>query len=59
MREDLALILARYVSSTEYRDIPVETVKAAKQFILDTLGVTIAGGTLGDGPKQILDLSRD
>jgi 2-methylcitrate dehydratase PrpD len=59
MREDIALILAKHVSSTEYRDIPVETVKVTKQFILDTLGVTIAGGTLGDGPRQILDLLRD
>ncbi|PPR76864.1 MAG: hypothetical protein CFH01_01799 [Alphaproteobacteria bacterium MarineAlpha2_Bin1] len=36
-------ILAKFISETKYETIPIEATKASKTFILDTLGVGIAG----------------
>ncbi|MBL41846.1 MAG: MmgE/PrpD [Rhodospirillaceae bacterium] len=36
-------VLAKFISETKYEDIPLEAIKASKTFILDTIGVGIAG----------------
>jgi len=37
--------IAGYVARTRYRDIPADVVQLARGFILDSLGVTLAGST--------------
>ena len=37
--------VANYVARTRYRDIPPEVVHLAKGFVLDGLGVALAGST--------------
>jgi 2-methylcitrate dehydratase PrpD len=37
--------VAGYVAKTRYRDIPTDVVQLARGFILDSLGVTLAGST--------------
>jgi 2-methylcitrate dehydratase PrpD len=37
--------VASYVARTRYRDIPPEVVDLAKGFVLDGLGVALAGST--------------
>jgi hypothetical protein len=35
--------VAHYVAKTRYRDIPPEIIRAARGFVLDGLGVALAG----------------
>mgnify|MGYP003693940715 CR=1 FL=1 len=35
--------VAHYVAKTRYRDIPSEVIRAARGFVLDGLGVALAG----------------
>ncbi|MGE5059192.1 MAG: MmgE/PrpD family protein [Betaproteobacteria bacterium] len=37
--------IARYVAGTRYRDIPIDVIQLARGFILDGLGVALAGST--------------
>lgn len=46
-------ILARHVVETRYEDLPEATVRAAKTFILDSIGVGVAG-TNGAWVKELL-----
>ncbi|MDI7259500.1 MAG: molybdopterin-dependent oxidoreductase [Thermodesulfobacteriota bacterium] len=40
---DLAYPIAEYIYSTQFDHLPRETIASTKKFILDTMGVTIAG----------------
>lgn len=51
-----SLRFGHHVASTRYEDIPASVVANAKTFILDTLGVGIAGST-ADGAGQLLAAS--
>ncbi|HWO43934.1 MAG TPA: MmgE/PrpD family protein, partial [Candidatus Eisenbacteria bacterium] len=44
--------IARFVAGTRYRDIPAEVVRLARGFILDGLGVALAGST-EDGARIV------
>ena len=46
--------LAETVVNTNYEDIPQKTAEVAKRFVLDTLGVAIAGST-APGCEDIID----
>ena len=37
--------IANYVAKTRYRDIPLEIIRLAQGFVLDGLGVALAGQT--------------
>ncbi len=52
--ENPAVTLARHVVETTYDDLPEEAVRAAKTFILDSIGVGVAGS---DGPwiRQLIE----
>lgn len=41
----LALAFARHAATTRFKDLPTSAVEKAKTFLLDTLGVAIAGST--------------
>ena len=52
--------LCRYAAETVYDDIPKEAVEIAKERILETVGVTLAGAqeTCGAG-KKVIELVRE
>ena len=52
-----AELLARHVSRTRLEDIPAQAIARAKVFILDSLGVAIAGAT-APGREQVLSAAR-
>ena len=45
MTNDPIFAFANHVTSTRLDDIPDDAIRAAKTFILDTLGVGISGGS--------------
>jgi len=49
--------IANYVAKTRYRDIPLEIVRLAQGFMLDGLGVALAGQT-EEGTQIILNHTR-
>src|SRR5262245_42772424 len=49
--------VASYVAKTRYRDIPSEVVLAARGFVLDGLGVALAGVT-EEGSRIVLNHVR-
>ena len=49
--------IANYVAKTRYRDIPLEVIRLAQGFVLDGLGVALAGQT-EEGTQIILDHTR-
>ena len=49
--------IAKWIIATEYEDLPVEAVTAAKRAMLDTLGVSLAGATQPVG-EIVLDYTR-
>jgi 2-methylcitrate dehydratase PrpD len=49
--------IAHYVAKTRYRDIQADVVRLAQGFILDGLGVALAGQT-EQGPRIVLDYAR-
>jgi len=49
--------VANYVAKTRYRDIPSEVVLAARGFVLDGLGVALAGVT-EEGSRIVLNHVR-
>ncbi len=56
---DCSYALARNVVDTKYEDLPVEVVEVTKNSILDTIGVILAGSTLGEeGLKGIIELVK-
>ena len=46
--------LVRYVAKADYSDFPQEVVETTKAFILDTLGVAVAGSS-AEGCKDVVD----
>ena len=49
--------VAHYVAKTRYRDIPSEVIRAARGFVLDGLGVALAGVT-EEGSRIVLNHVR-
>lgn len=58
---EAAEIMARYAAGLRFEDIPSEVRESTKASILDTLGVALAGSTLGqaDGYPTLIELIRD
>jgi 2-methylcitrate dehydratase PrpD len=56
---DLALIFAEHIANTGYENLSKESIEYAKNVILDTLGATVAGGPLVEGPTKIVDMVKD
>jgi 2-methylcitrate dehydratase PrpD len=55
---NIALQLAQYVHETTFQQIPASTVEMAKKFILDTLGVGIAGSN-AQGALQVVEQAKE
>lgn len=56
---DAVFDLAKAVAKVRYEEIPAKAIEMTKYSILDTLGVTLAGGTIGAGCKEIVELVAD
>lgn len=56
--QDAIFDLARGVVQTRYEDIPAEVIATAKLFILDTLGVALAGST-ATGCSEVVQLIKE
>jgi 2-methylcitrate dehydratase PrpD len=56
---DAAFDIARNAVNLRYEDVPHEVVELTKKQILDTLGVTAAASTLGQGSKEIVKLVKE
>lgn len=56
---DAIIDIAKTVAETTYDRIPAAAIEMTKRSILDTLGVTLAGGTIGAGCKDLVDLVKD
>ena len=52
-------IFAQYANELRYEDIPVEVRESTKVCILDTLGVSIAASTQGEGYAELVELIKD
>ena len=48
----LTRAVCEYVAASRYSDLPADVVEVAKRLTLDSLGTTLAGGTLGDGGPE-------
>lgn len=48
----LTRVVCEYVAASRYSDLPVDVIDVAKRLTLDSLGTTLAGGTLGDGGPE-------
>ena len=57
-RSDVASLFASNIVRTRYEDLPPGAVEAAKRCILDTLGVSVAASTLGQGCREVVDLVK-
>lgn len=55
---DASIILAQHIVKTNYRDIPPAAVEAAKNDIIDILGVAVAGSRQA-GCREIMELVGD
>ncbi len=56
--QDVIYDLAGMVAKTEFSDIPAEAVSTAKMFILDTLGVSMAGST-ASGCSEVIKMIQE
>ena len=52
--EGLTSTICHYASNVRYEDLPPEVVAVAKRLVLDSLGTTLAGSTLGDGCRELV-----
>jgi 2-methylcitrate dehydratase PrpD len=50
--------IARYISETAYDNLPAEVVQSAKRYIIDCLGVVLAG-CIEPGPKILREYVRE
>ena len=57
-KEDAAILFARNVLNTRFKDIPPEVVKVTKRDILDTLGCALAGSS-SPGTKELLEVLKE
>lgn len=55
---DLIFDLCRHIVATEYDHLPAEVITSTKRFILDTLGVAIAGSS-APGCPAVADMVQD
>jgi 2-methylcitrate dehydratase PrpD len=55
---ELTSKIVKYIKMTQFEDIPQSSIFAAKQLILDSLGVAIAGST-AEGVKEIVELIKE
>jgi 2-methylcitrate dehydratase PrpD len=54
---DIGAAFAAHATSTRFEDLPASTIRAAKTFLLDTLGVGLAGSS-GANVQAVRDLAR-
>jgi 2-methylcitrate dehydratase PrpD len=59
MPDDPSLRLASFAANLGYERLPRDVVGVLKRTVLDTLGTTLAGGTLGSGCRELIDVVRD
>lgn len=57
MKETAAL--AEFCAALTFDQLPSNVVRTVKHIVLDTLGTTLAGGTLGQGCQEVLALARN
>ena len=55
---DVTRRLAEYAASISYESLPPEVGPALKRLLLDTLGTTLAGNTLGAGCREAVAVTR-
>lgn len=55
---ELAIEIAKYIKKIKFKDIPKTSIFAAKQLILDSLGVAIAGSS-AHGIREIVELMKE
>ena len=58
MQRDVAYDVVAHEAKTKFSDLPQSTVKITKKFILDTLGVAIAGST-ASGCKEVASYLKE
>ena len=56
---DAIFDIAKILAGIRYEHIPAPAIEMTKKSILDTLGVTLAGGTIGAGCKELVELVKD
>ena len=56
-RENPVELIVEHVVNTEYKNLPPVTVSKVKTFLLDTIGVAMAG-TSGAGVEDLLKLAQ-
>jgi 2-methylcitrate dehydratase PrpD len=56
--QDPSVQFATFAADLTYERLPREVVAVVKRIILDTLGTTLAGGTLGSGCRELVDVVR-
>ncbi len=57
--EDSSFAFARHFVETGYGNIPGDVVEAVKKSVLDTLGVSIAATTLGQGGRALAEIAKE
>jgi 2-methylcitrate dehydratase PrpD len=57
MTYDIAAAFAAHAATTRFEDLPAPAVRAAQTFLLDTLGVGLAGSS-GANVRNVCDLAR-
>jgi 2-methylcitrate dehydratase PrpD len=50
--------LAQFCATLSYERLPAEVIRAIKSVVLDSLGTTLAGTTLGEGCAEVLAVAR-
>ncbi len=50
--QGLTRAVCEYVAASSYSHLPADVIEVARRLTLDSLGTTLAGGTLGDGGPE-------
>src|SRR4051812_30289626 len=58
LASDPAVEYADFTASLSFDRLPDGVVEVLKRIVLDTLGTTLAGGTLGSGCLEVLQAAR-
>jgi 2-methylcitrate dehydratase PrpD len=58
-KTDAAVKLAHRAAATQYNDLSEQEIQATKNGILDTLGVLLAGTTLGPKVREVVDFVKE
>ncbi|MBT2305227.1 MmgE/PrpD family protein [Variovorax paradoxus] len=56
---DAIFDISKNLAKIRYEQISAEAIQMTKSSILDTLGVTLAGSTIGAGCKELVELARE